>query len=123
MKCRTFERNTRQPDNDNLCLFRALALHLHANEKLEEETSKIFNLFLTNSEERDVSKFQDVHLNDMPKVEDLLQLNIFRSDFDFVDGELIGDLCRRSIQKYEISVKLLRYNNHICYVNNINALF
>ena len=56
--CLTFERNTSQPYNDNLCLFRALALHLQANEKLEEETSKIFNLFLNNSEERDPSKFQ-----------------------------------------------------------------
>ena len=40
-----------------------------------------------------------------------------------MDGELIDELCRRSIQKYEKSVKLLRYHNHICYVNNINALF
>ena len=43
VNCFTFERNTRQPYNDNLCLFRALALDLHGNEKLEEETSKIFN--------------------------------------------------------------------------------
>ena len=123
VNCLTFERNTRQPYNDNLCLLRAVALHLFGNERLEEETSKIFNLFLNNSEEGDVSKFQGVHLNDIPKVEDLLQLNIFLYDIDFVDGELIGELCRRSIQKYENSVKLLRYNNHICYVNNINALF
>ena len=41
----------------------------------------------------------------------------------FVDGELIGELCRITIQKFEKIVKLLRYNNHICYVNNINALF
>ena len=40
-----------------------------------------------------------------------------------MDGELIGELARRSIHKFEKSVKLLRYNNHICYVNNINALF
>ena len=40
-----------------------------------------------------------------------------------MDGELIGELCRRSIQMYENSVKLLRYNNHSCYVNNISALF
>ena len=40
-----------------------------------------------------------------------------------MDGDLIGELCRRSIQKYGNSVKLLRYNNHICYVNTINALF
>ena len=123
VNCLTFERNTLKPYNDNLCLFRALALHLQGNEKLEEETSKIFNLFLKNSEEGDVSKFQGVHLNDIPKVEDLLQLTIFLYDIDFVDGELIGELCRRIIQKYENSVKLLRYSNQICYVNNINALF
>ena len=123
VNCLKFERNTRQPYNDNLCSFGTLALHLHGNQKLEEETSKIFNLFLNNSEEGDVSKIQGVHLNDIPKVEDLLQLNIFLYDIDFVDRELIGELARRSIQKYENSVKLLRYNNHICYVNNINALF
>ena len=123
VNCLTFEKNMRQPYNDNLCLFRALALHLHGNEKLEEETSKIVNLFINDSEEGDVSKFQGAQLNDIPKVEDLLQLKIFLHDNDFVAGELIGELCRRSIQKYEKSVKLLRYNNHICYVNNINALF
>ena len=106
-----------------LCLFRALALHLHGNKTLEQETSKNFNLFLNNSEERDVSKLQGLHMTDIPKVEDLLQLNIFVYDIDFADGELIGELARRSIQKFEKSVKLLRYNIHICYVNNINALF
>ena len=43
VNCLTSERNTLQPYNDNLCLFRALALHLHGNEKREEETSKNFN--------------------------------------------------------------------------------
>ena len=71
VNCLTFERNRRQPYNDNLCLFRALALHFHGNEKLEEENSNFFNLFLNNSEEGDVSKFQGVHLKDIPKVEDL----------------------------------------------------
>ena len=123
VNCFTFERNTTQPYNDNLCLFRALALHLHGNEKLEEETSKFFNLFLNNCGEADPSKFQGVHMTDIPKFGDLLQLNIFLYDIDFVDGELIGELCRRSVQKFEKSVKLLRCNNHICYVNNTNALF
>ena len=123
VNCLTFERNTSQPYNDNLCLFRALALHLHGDKILEEETSKFFNLFLNNSVERDPSKFQGAHMTDIPKVEEMLQLNIFLYDIDFVDVELIGELARRSIQKFEKSVKLLRYNNHICYVNNINALF
>ena len=39
----TFEENTREPYNDNLCLFRAPALHLHGKQRLEEETSKLFN--------------------------------------------------------------------------------
>ena len=46
INCLTFEENTRQPYNDNLCLFRALALQLHGNQRLEEETSEFFNLFI-----------------------------------------------------------------------------
>ena len=123
VNCLTFERSTRQPYNDNFCLFRALALQLHGNEKLAEETLKIFNLFLNKREEGDVPKVQGVQLNDIPKVEDLLQLNIFFYDIDFVHEELIGELCGRSLRKYDKNVKLLRYNNHICYPSNINALF
>ena len=119
VNCFTFERNTRQPYNDNLCLFRALALHLHGNEKLEEETSKIFKLFLNNSEERDVSKLQGVHLNDISKVEDLLQLNIFLYDFNFVDGELISELCRRNSQISQKSVKF--YSTTITFANSTTS--
>ena len=31
VNCLTFQRETLQPYNDNLCLFRALALHFHGN--------------------------------------------------------------------------------------------
>ena len=40
INCLTFQENTRQPYNDNLCLFRARALHMHRKKRLEEETSK-----------------------------------------------------------------------------------
>ena len=62
-------------------------------------------------------------MTDIPKVEEMLQLNIFLYDIDFVDGELIGELARRSIQKFEKSVKHLHYNNHICYVSDMNSFF
>ena len=114
VNCLTFERNTSQTYNDNLCLFRAVALHLFGNERLEEETSKIFKLFSNNCGEGDPSKFQGVHMTDILKVDEMLQLNFFLYDLDFKDGELIGELARRSIRKIEESVKLLRYNNHIC---------
>ena len=69
------------------------------------------------------SKFQGVHMTDTPKVEEKLQFNIFLYDIDFVDGEPIGELTQRSIQNFEKSVKLLRYNNHISYVSDMNSFF
>ena len=67
--------------------------------------------------------FQGVHMNDILTVEDLLTLNILLFDIDIVDENIAGELARRSVQKYENAVRLLRYNNHICYVNNIIAVF
>ena len=70
-----------------------------------------------------LNQFQVVHMNDIPTVEDLLTLNILLYDIDIVDGNIIGELARRSMQKYNNTVRLLRYNNHICYVSNIIAVF
>ena len=67
--------------------------------------------------------FQGVHTNNIPIVEDMLTLNIVLYDIDIVDVNIIRELARRSVQKYETTVRLLRYNNHICYVNNINVVF
>ena len=123
INCLTFEENTRQPYYDNLCLFRALALHMHRNQRLEEETSIPFNLFINKMDSLTPNQFQGVHMNDIPIVEDLLTLNILLYDIDIVDGDIIGELARRSMQKYNNTVRLLRYNNLIRYVSNINAVF
>ena len=40
-----------------------------------------------------------------------------------VDGNIVGELARGIVQKYDDAVRLLRYNNHIRYVININAVF
>ena len=117
------KKNTRQPYNDNLCLFRAFALHLHGNQRLEEGTWKLFNLFIHKMDGLSADQFQVVDLNDILIVDDLLPLNILLYDIDNVDGNIIGELARRSVQKDENTVRLLRYNNHICYVNNHNAVF
>ena len=123
INCLTFEESTRQPYNDNLYLFRALALHLHATQRLEEKTSNLFNLFIEKKDGLSADQLQGVHMNDIPIFEDLQALNILLYDIDIVDGNTIGELARRSVKKYENTVRLLRYNNHICYVNNINAVF
>ena len=123
INCLTYEQNTKKTYKDNLCLFRALALNLHGNERLEEQTSKSFNLFLVNSTSPDPSKFQGVCMDDIPSVEDIVGINIFIYDIDLIDGARVGALARRSIKKYEQKFQLIRYNTHICYVDNIIALF
>ena len=111
---RTFEENTRQPYNDNLCLLRAPAFHMHGNQRLEEKTSRLFNLFFNKMDGPSPNQFQGVHMNDIPTVKDLLTLNILLYDVDTVDGNnIIGELASRKWQKYEKNVRLLRDNNHI----------
>ena len=122
INCLTFEEKTREPYNDNLCVFCALALHIHGNQRLDEEVSNYFNLFINKMDGLSADQFQRVHMKDIPFIEDLLTLNIVLYDIDIVDGKIIGELARRSVQKYENTVRLLRNNNHICYVNNINAV-
>ena len=85
--------------------------------------SKLFNLNLEMKGVIERATFQGVCVDDIPLVEDLIQVNIFLYGIDIVDGSFVGELARRSVQKYCNTVRLLRYNDHICYVSNINALF
>ena len=108
VNCLTFEKITKKPYNDHLCLFRAVALHLFGIERLEEETSKLFNLFLVNSTNPDPSKFQGVCMVDIPCVEKIVGINIFIYDIDLVDGAMVEEFARRNIKKYEKNVQLIR---------------
>ena len=69
------------------------------------------------------NQFKVVHMKIILIVEDLLTLNILLYDIDIVDGDIIGELAGRSVKEYDNTVRLLRYNNHIRYVSNINAVF
>ena len=80
-------------------------------------------MFIKKMDGQSPNQFQGVHMNDIPTVEDLLTLHILLYDIDIVDGNIIGELARQNVQKYENTVQLLRYNIHICYKNNINAVF
>ena len=123
INCIMFDEKTRQPYNDNLCIFRALGLQKHGNQRLEDETTKIFNLFINKMDGLSPKQFQVVHMNDMPFLEDLLTVNIVLYDIDFVDRNIVGEFARRSLQKKNNTVRLLRYNNLIFYVSNNNAVF
>ena len=104
-------------------MFGALCLHLHGNERLEEETNKLFNPYLQKKNGIEPASFQGVCMDDIPTVEEMTGINVFLYDVDIVEGSLVGELARRCVQKQPNTVRLLRYNSHICYVANIHALF
>ena len=112
-----------KPYNDNLCLFCALALRSHGNERLEEETSKLFKLLMSSMNRLSFSQFEGAHMNDIPFGEGLLLLNILFYDLDIVEGNFIYELVRRNMQKHENTVRLLRYNILRYYVSIVGAVF
>ena len=66
----------------------------------------------------DPKSFRGVSVEDLPAVEEIVQRNIFMYDFDIQDGEYIGELARRSIGRFDKTVRLLRFNNHIIHTNH-----
>ena len=71
----------------------------------------------------DPKNFRGVSVEDLPVVEEIVQRNIFIYDFDIQEGEYVGELARRSIGRFDKTVKLLRFNNHIIHTNDIDSFF
>ena len=59
----------------------------------------------------------------LPVVEEIIGRNIFIYDFDIQEGEYVGELARRSIGRFDKTVKLLRFNNHIIHANDTDSFF
>ena len=62
---------------------------------------KISNSFIDKKDRLSPNQFKGVHMNDIPIVQDLLTLNILLYDIDIVDGNIIGELAKRTVQKYD----------------------
>ena len=110
-----------EPYNDLLCLFRAIAIHLFGSIDVEPNATKIFYNFVTASGS-DPEHFAGVSFDQIPIIEELIEQNIFVCDFVIEDG-IILELVRRNVETYDKNIKLLRYNNHNCYVNDIKKFF
>ena len=111
-----------EPYKDHLCLFRALTIHLHGATQLEETTKDLFLDFISRAG-YDVAQFRGVSFPDLHLVEDVVQHNVFIYDIDIEDGSFVGELARRSMCKYDKTIKLLRYNHHILHVPDVNKFF
>ena len=89
---------------------------------LEEQTANLFHRYVEHSK-MDVAEFQGVTLESVNDIEELTELNINIYDMELDNEKLIVVLSHRSINEYSKSIKLLRYQNHICYTKDINAVF
>ena len=106
---------------DYLCLFRAIAVHLYGSSELETNAANLYSAFLHESG-HDAINFRGVSIDHLVFVENAIKHNIFVYDIDIEEGKFVGELAR-SVEMYEKNINLLRYNNHICYVDDINTFF
>ena len=52
-----------------------------------------------------------------------MQKNYFTYDFDIQEGEYVRNQSRRIIGRFDKTVKLLRFNNHVIHTNDIDSFF
>ena len=114
--------NDEQPHKDHLCLFRALTIYLHGLINLDADTSQLFTEHISISGNNPMN-FRGVAIDDLSLVEGIVERNKFIYDFDFQEGENVGELARRSIGKVEETVNLLGFNNLIFHTNDIDSFF
>ena len=63
--------------------------------------------------------FRGVSLKDLHILERLAEVKTLVYDNEVSDKGLIEDLAERSLRRFSSRANLLRYNNHICYVQNV----
>ena len=101
-------------------MFGAVAVHLHGSADSETKVAKLFSDFL---HEFGLDDFKGVPVDHIVFVENTIKQNIFTNDVDIEDGEFVDEPARRSIEMCETIINLLRYNNHNCYIDDINTIF
>ena len=102
--------------------FRALAFELYGFDYLALKTDQSFQRFIEISRVK-LEGFPGVDENNIYILEDNCEINIqlFNTDYD-ENGEIVGELMRRSALLFSRIVNLIRYDNHICWTENLNNL-
>ena len=96
--------------NDNLCLFRCLALHLG------REAAALYAEYT----DTPVHDFAGVTLDDLHKVESKFKTNVFVYQLVEIDnGKTMAELVRRSPAQYQETMYLNLYEAHFSYIKDI----
>ncbi|KAI8487963.1 hypothetical protein Bbelb_344110 [Branchiostoma belcheri] len=108
---------------DNLCFFRCLAVHRagawHRN--IEKPAKELFQAYLEFSG-KTRKEFKGVTLGELTVLEALFHTNIYvyslRKD---TDGSVFAELVRRPVMKFQDTMYLNLYANHLSYIKDFNS--
>ena len=103
-------------------VFPCMAMYMNGHNDLESHIFRYFTEFVSKSG-YDPKNFREVSVENLPVVEEIVHRNTFIYHFDIQEGENLGELARRSLVRFDKTVKLLRFNNHIIHTNDIDSLF
>ena len=104
--------------NDNLCLFRCLALHQGCDVRHLEAT--VVTLYAKYTDTL-VHNFAGVTIDDLSKIEATFGVNVVVYKLDEItDGTTVGELVRRSLCQFTDTMTLNLYETHFSYIRDIN---
>ena len=109
---------THKPFDDNHCMFRAVAYHLH---DFKEKSVELFKKFIGVTKQSE-NNFAGVDTNQIQYLEKIIEKNIQLYSVFYGENELHGELTRRSESKFSKTINLIQYNNHICWTSDIKKL-
>ena len=104
--------------NDNLCLFRCLAIHQGCDVRCIEAT--VATLYAKYTDNTPVHDFAGVTLDDLHKVESKFKTNVVVYQLVEIDnGKTMAELVRRSPAQYQETMYLNVYEAHFSYIKDI----
>ena len=103
--------------NDNMCLFRCLALHQGWYvRRLEATVSTLYAKY----SHKDVHDFTGMTIDDLSKIEATFGVNVVVYQLVEIDnGKTTGELVRRSPAQYQETMYLNLYETHFSYIKDI----
>ena len=108
--------------NDNLCLFRCIALHRGGDRyHLESAVTKLYETY-KQDDDVPMEEFVGITLEDLYRVETTFQTNVCvykLVESDDADGKKTAELVRRSLCHYSDTMYLNLHETHFSYIQNI----
>ena len=108
--------------NDNLCLFRCIALHRGGDRyHLESAVTKLYKTY-KQDDDVPMEEFAGITLEDLYRVETTFQTNVCvykLVESDDADGKKTAELVRRSLCHYSDTMYLNLHETHFSYIQNI----